>query len=55
MQIYKKYLSIIIPIYNEEGNLKVLFHNKVHGIAPGQSAAFYDGEDLVAGGFIMKN
>ena len=34
--------------------LEVLFHNKVQGIAPGQSAAFYEGNDLVAGGFIMK-
>ena len=41
-------------ITNEGDDLKVLFHNKVEGIAPGQSAAFYDGNDLVAGGFIMK-
>ena len=35
-------------------NLKVLFHKKVSGIAPGQSAVIYEGEDLIAGGFIMK-
>ena len=28
MQIYKKYLSIIIPIYNEEGNILKLY-NKI--------------------------
>ena len=39
---------------NDGENIKVQFHNKVQGIAPGQSAAFYDGNDLVAGGFIMK-
>ena len=39
---------------NENDNLKVIFHNKVQGIAPGQSAAFYEDNDLVAGGFIMK-
>ena len=38
----------------ENDNLKVIFHNKVQGIAPGQSAAFYEDNDLVAGGFIMK-
>ena len=54
-KIRYKHCGEMATIYNEEGNLKVLFHNKVHGIAPGQSAAFYDGEDLVAGGFIMKN
>ena len=54
-KIRYKHSGEMATIYNEEGNLKVLFHNKVHGIAPGQSAAFYDGEDLVAGGFIMKN
>ena len=44
----------IATVFNDDGNLKVLFHNKVQGIAPGQSAAFYNGNDLVAGGFIMK-
>jgi tRNA-specific 2-thiouridylase len=41
-------------ITNEGENLKVLFHKKVEGIAPGQSAAIYEGDDLIAGGFIMK-
>ena len=30
------------------------FHTKVAGIAPGQSAVFYDGEDVVGGGFIDR-
>ena len=34
--------------------VKVLFHKKVEGIAPGQSAVFYDGNDVVGGGFIAK-
>jgi tRNA-specific 2-thiouridylase len=39
----------------EEGDLlKVLFHQPVTGIAPGQSAVFYEGDDLVGGGFIKK-
>jgi tRNA-specific 2-thiouridylase len=34
--------------------LKVTFHKPVQGLAPGQSAVFYDGDDLVGGGFIMR-
>jgi len=41
-------------ITNDGENLKVLFHKKVEGIAPGQSAAIYEGDDLIAGGFILK-
>ena len=33
-------------ITNDGENLKVLFYNKVEGIAPGQSAAIYEGDDL---------
>jgi tRNA-specific 2-thiouridylase len=36
------------------GKVKVEFFDKVAGIAPGQSAVFYDGNDLVGGGFIDK-
>jgi tRNA-uridine 2-sulfurtransferase len=36
----------------EDGSIEVVFHNKVAGIAPGQSAVFYDGHDLIGGGFI---
>ena len=35
--------------------LNVFFHAPVNGIAPGQSAVVYEGNDLVAGGFIQKN
>lgn len=33
----------------------VLFHEKVSAIAPGQSAVFYDGDDVIGGGFINKS
>lgn len=36
-----------------DGKIKVLFHKKVSAIAPGQSAVFYEGNDLVGGGFIL--
>lgn len=34
--------------------MKVVFHRNVNAVAPGQSAVFYEGEDLVGGGFILK-
>ena len=39
---------------NEENVLEVQFTEAVSGIAPGQSAVFYEGEDLIGGGFIKK-
>ncbi len=32
--------------------MHVLFHHNVKGIAPGQSAVFYEGDDVIGGGFI---
>lgn len=37
-----------------ESEVKVDFMAEVRGIAPGQSAVFYDGEDVVGGGVISK-
>ena len=38
---------------NAEGErLKILFHKSVSAIAPGQSAVFFEGNDLLGGGFI---
>jgi len=34
--------------------MRVLFHKNVSAVAPGQSAVFYEDEDLVGGGFIIK-
>jgi tRNA-specific 2-thiouridylase len=40
---------------NHENNLlNVVFHEAVSGVAPGQSAVLYEGNDLVGGGFINK-
>jgi len=43
-------LSTILPIGND---VDVQFHANVKGIAPGQSAVFYEGDDVVGGGIIQ--
>jgi tRNA-specific 2-thiouridylase len=40
-------------VREDKGTAKVLFHSNVSAIAPGQSAVFYEGNDLVGGGFIV--
>lgn len=38
----------------QEGNeMRIDFHHAVSGVAPGQSAVFYEGSDLLGGGFLM--
>lgn len=38
-----------------DGKMKVDFRSHVKAIAPGQSAVFYEGADLIAGGWIEKS
>lgn len=40
--------------YDADGTCRVHFKANVRGIAPGQSAVIYDGEDVIAGGIIQK-
>ena len=54
VKVRYKHKGEMATITNDRENLKVLFHKKVGGIAPGQSAAIYEGDDLIAGGFIIK-
>ena len=54
VKVRYKHKCEMATITNQGKNLKILFHKRVSGIAPGQSAAIYEGEDLIAGGFIMK-
>ena len=35
-----------------DGRIKIEFYDDVQGVAPGQSAVFYEGNDLIGGGFI---
>ena len=41
-------------LYPEGNELKVSFYENVKGIAPGQSAVFYEGDDVIAGGIIQR-
>jgi len=43
-------------IYNaEDGMLRIEFNTYVSGIAPGQSAVFYEGNEVLGGGFIHSS
>ncbi|WP_448519258.1 tRNA 2-thiouridine(34) synthase MnmA [Rhodoflexus sp.] len=42
-------------IMQEDDRMKVLFHQPVYAIAPGQAAVFYEGEDVVGGGWIQSS
>lgn len=43
-------LSTLFPVGN---SVDVQFHANVKGIAPGQSAVFYEGDDVIGGGIIQ--
>ncbi|MGV3530189.1 MAG: tRNA 2-thiouridine(34) synthase MnmA [Flavisolibacter sp.] len=45
-------LSVISPV---EDGVSVRFFEKAKGIAPGQSAVFYEGDDVIGGGIIQRN
>lgn len=42
-------------LYPENGNVRVRFYENVKGIAPGQSAVFYEGNDVIGGGVIQRS
>ncbi len=44
----------ISNLYPENSGLRVRFYENVKSIAPGQSAVFYDGDDVIGGGIIYK-
>lgn len=54
VKIRYKHVGEMATLYNVGNSIKVLFHKKVEGIAPGQSAVFYENNDIIGGGFIMK-
>lgn len=52
-KIRYKDAGTLATVREDNGKAKVLFHKEVSAIAPGQSAVFYEDNDLVGGGFIM--
>ncbi len=42
-------------LYQLGNDLQVKFYEDAKGIAPGQSAVFYEGDDVIGGGIIMRN
>ena len=41
-------------LYNEDGNrIRVKFYQDAKSIAPGQSAVFYEDDDVIGGGIIQ--
>lgn len=43
-------IATLMPVGND---IEVSFHANVKGVAPGQSAVFYEGDDVVGGGIIQ--
>ncbi len=41
-------------LHNNEGGINVQFYEDAKGIAPGQSAVFYEGNDVIGGGIIQR-
>jgi tRNA-uridine 2-sulfurtransferase len=47
-------LSNLYPSGAGTNTLSVRFYENVKGIAPGQSAVFYEGDDVIGGGIIQR-
>ncbi len=41
-------------LYNHEKGIRVVFYDQVKGVAPGQSAVFYEDNDVIGGGIIQR-
>jgi len=52
-KIRYKDAGALSSIVQNGDNMAVEFHHAVSGIAPGQSAVFYEGQDLLGGGFLI--
>ncbi|MFN5931307.1 MAG: aminomethyltransferase beta-barrel domain-containing protein [Sphingobacteriales bacterium] len=50
---YKDKGSLATLHPNQDG-VKVHFYEDAKGVAPGQSAVFYDGDDVIGGGIITR-
>ena len=41
-------------LYHGTNGIQLKFYEDAKGIAPGQSAVFYEGDDVIGGGVIMR-
>ena len=41
-------------LHNNDNGIRVSFYENAKGIAPGQSAVFYEGDDVIGGGIIQR-
>ncbi len=53
-KIRYKDAGALANIYTAENGITAKFYTNVKSIAPGQSAVFYEGDDVVGGGVIMR-
>lgn len=44
----------VAELFNQDGGVNVKFNAAVKGIAPGQSAVFYEGDHVIGGGIIQR-
>ena len=42
-------------LHNKPNGIGVIFYDQAKGIAPGQSAVFYEGDDVLGGGIIQRS
>lgn len=54
-KIRYKHEGAMSVLSNSESGLQVQFAEEVKGIAPGQSAVFYEGDDVIGGGIIQRS
>ena len=47
--------GVMSSLHPEGNNVSVDFYANVKGIAPGQSAVFYEGDDVIGGGIISRS
>jgi tRNA-specific 2-thiouridylase len=53
-KIRYKDAGTLSTLYPEGNNCKVRFYESAKGVAPGQSAVFYEGDDVLGGGIIQR-
>lgn len=54
IRIRYKDMGSLGTLYNNDTGIRVSFYENAKGIAPGQSAVFYEGDDVIGGGIIQR-